>query len=275
MGRMHALGDYVLDDEFDDSYESLLALEQMNGPVKKGCSTDVLNQLPSGTFEKLVGDSKKALTEEERCSVCLDEYEKQQMCTRLPKCSHVYHKECIEGWLKTANTCPVCREVVEGVSRPERTATLSARRGLTLARARQYLREASGPSASGPAVSNPQGPRRGRRRSTNESQTSAPPVRDLVIEGPSSGNSRRERARRAANVGMLSIDTSSLGSSSGPTSLHRRYESEILDPYSPVTSRTNPSPLRQHPEAPGRFTRGPFARLLSRDSEVDNFSRHF
>jgi hypothetical protein len=85
-----------LDDEFDDSYESLLALEQMNGPVKKGCSTDVLNQLPSGTFEKLVGDSKKALTEEERCSVCLDEYEKQQMCTRLPKCSHVYHKECIE-----------------------------------------------------------------------------------------------------------------------------------------------------------------------------------
>jgi hypothetical protein len=118
---MHALGDYVvskmslpisavktdrieiqLDDEFDDSYEGLLALEQMIGPVKRGCSTEVLNQLPSGTFEKLVGDPKKALTEEERCSVCLDEYEKEQICTKLPKCSHLYHKECIEvcvfGW---------------------------------------------------------------------------------------------------------------------------------------------------------------------------------
>ena len=162
---------------------------------------------------------------------------------------------------------------MEGASRPERTAPLS-RRASTLARARQYLREASGPSAPGPAVSNPQGPRRvSRRRSTNESQTSAPPVRDLAMEGPSNGNTRRDHARRAANVGMLSIDTSSLGSSSGSTSLHRRYESEILDSYSPA--RTNPSPSRPHPEAPGRFTRGPFARLLSRDSEVDNFSRHF
>lgn len=182
----------------------------------------------------------------------------------------------IKGWLKTANTCPVCREVVEGVSRPENTAPPAIRRTSTLSRAHrlsqgigQILRDASGPSVSGPAVSNPQGPRRVvRRRSTNEGQTSAPPIRDLATEGPSNGN-RRDRARRA-NMGMLSIDTS-LGSSSGPTSLHRRYESEIIDPYSPANS----SPSRPHPEAPGRFTRGPLARLLSRDSEVGNFSRHF
>jgi hypothetical protein len=187
--------------------------------------------------------------------------------------------------LKTANTCPVCREVVEGVSRPESTAPLAVRRPPTFSRAHrisqgigQYLRDASGPSISGPAVSNSQAPRRVvRRRSTNESQASAPPImRDLATEGPSNGN-RRERARRA-NLGMLSIDTS-LGSSSGPTSLHRRYESEIIDPYSPVSARTNPSPSRPHPhpEAPnnGRFTRGPLARLLSRDSEVGNLSRHF
>lgn len=48
------------------------------------------------------------------CSVCLDLLnEKQQAIKHLEYCSHVFHKECIETWENTANTCPCCREAIQ------------------------------------------------------------------------------------------------------------------------------------------------------------------
>ncbi|KAH3742593.1 hypothetical protein Pelo_16015 [Pelomyxa schiedti] len=42
-----------------------------------------------------------------KCPVCLCEYEEGDVLKTLP-CLHIYHVECIDRWLKTKKTCPVC-----------------------------------------------------------------------------------------------------------------------------------------------------------------------
>jgi len=46
------------------------------------------------------------------CAVCLEEIEIGQWYKKLPKCEHCFHAPCIDEWLSTRATCPVCREEI-------------------------------------------------------------------------------------------------------------------------------------------------------------------
>ncbi|XP_078157309.1 E3 ubiquitin-protein ligase ATL31-like [Carex rostrata] len=46
------------------------------------------------------------------CAVCLCEFEDDENIRLLPKCSHVFHADCIDEWLSSHVTCPVCRCVL-------------------------------------------------------------------------------------------------------------------------------------------------------------------
>lgn len=43
------------------------------------------------------------------CAVCLSEFEDHETLRLLPSCCHVFHPECIDAWLVSRSTCPVCR----------------------------------------------------------------------------------------------------------------------------------------------------------------------
>ncbi|EOA22358.1 hypothetical protein CARUB_v10002980mg [Capsella rubella] len=43
------------------------------------------------------------------CSVCLNEFEEDESLRLLPKCSHAFHINCIDTWLLSHKTCPLCR----------------------------------------------------------------------------------------------------------------------------------------------------------------------
>ncbi|KAE8666474.1 hypothetical protein F3Y22_tig00112498pilonHSYRG00198 [Hibiscus syriacus] len=43
------------------------------------------------------------------CTICLNEFEDDEMLRLIPKCSHVYHLDCIDAWLSSHSTCPACR----------------------------------------------------------------------------------------------------------------------------------------------------------------------
>jgi len=43
------------------------------------------------------------------CAVCLCEFEDSETLRLIPKCDHVFHPECIDEWLSSHTTCPVCR----------------------------------------------------------------------------------------------------------------------------------------------------------------------
>ncbi|KAE9598117.1 putative transcription factor C2H2 family [Lupinus albus] len=43
------------------------------------------------------------------CAICLCEFEDSDTLRLIPKCDHVFHPECIDEWLSSHSTCPVCR----------------------------------------------------------------------------------------------------------------------------------------------------------------------
>ncbi|KAK8572169.1 hypothetical protein V6N13_047782 [Hibiscus sabdariffa] len=45
---------------------------------------------------------------DDNCTICLEGFEGGTYAARMP-CSHIFHGECIEEWLKQSHYCPVCR----------------------------------------------------------------------------------------------------------------------------------------------------------------------
>lgn len=43
------------------------------------------------------------------CAICLAEFEDDNILRLLTVCYHVFHQECIDLWLESHKTCPVCR----------------------------------------------------------------------------------------------------------------------------------------------------------------------
>lgn len=62
--------------------------------------------------EKLIKTYKLEKDLDEKCTVCLGKMVKDEEVSELPcNKSHVFHKDCILGWLKNYNNrCPICRK---------------------------------------------------------------------------------------------------------------------------------------------------------------------
>ncbi|TVU41425.1 hypothetical protein EJB05_14942, partial [Eragrostis curvula] len=43
------------------------------------------------------------------CPVCLENYADADVVRALPDCGHLFHRECVDPWLRLRPTCPVCR----------------------------------------------------------------------------------------------------------------------------------------------------------------------
>ncbi|KAF9962401.1 hypothetical protein BGZ72_006222 [Mortierella alpina] len=95
-------GDYVFGQGgLDDVITQMMELQsRQNGPV--GASDEVISSIP---VHKL---SEEELDAKWECSVCKDEFTKEDTCLKLG-CNHIFHDDCIKPWLKTNGSCPTCR----------------------------------------------------------------------------------------------------------------------------------------------------------------------
>ncbi|MEY5045774.1 MAG: hypothetical protein RL713_999, partial [Bacteroidota bacterium] len=89
---------------------------QSNGQQGTGEFDTLLHQLFQNHSPQLMGLQKeqmdalprKKMDQEGECCVCKIEYEMGQVVVEL-FCKHVFHQECILGWVGINATCPICR----------------------------------------------------------------------------------------------------------------------------------------------------------------------
>ncbi|CAN6581991.1 unnamed protein product [Malus baccata var. baccata] len=77
------------------------------GAASRGLDATVLDTFPTLDYAEIKG--LKLGKEELECAVCLNEFEDDEMLRLIPKCDHVFHTDCIDVWLMSHTTCPVCR----------------------------------------------------------------------------------------------------------------------------------------------------------------------
>ncbi|KAL4573205.1 hypothetical protein LXL04_020004 [Taraxacum kok-saghyz] len=93
----------------------IVARIDSDDPPKRGLEPTVIASLPMLMYKdvdhKLDHNSGDQSPE---CTVCLSTFEGGQMIRVLPSCKHHFHAECIDKWLGSQSSCPVCRhEVIE------------------------------------------------------------------------------------------------------------------------------------------------------------------
>ncbi|KAK8325907.1 hypothetical protein V6Z11_A11G082200 [Gossypium hirsutum] len=66
--------------------------------------TSLLDSLPLFTFSSISRGSNNG-----DCAVCLSKFEAQDQLRLLPLCCHAFHTHCIDTWLTSNQTCPLCR----------------------------------------------------------------------------------------------------------------------------------------------------------------------
>lgn len=103
----------------------------------RGASEDSINALPTHKFKLKKAENKEydeggvlaAGTENERaisgedavCCICLAKYTDDDLLRELP-CTHFFHTECVDRWLKINASCPLCKsEISSSLRNPSLT----------------------------------------------------------------------------------------------------------------------------------------------------------
>ncbi|KAJ1685288.1 hypothetical protein LUZ63_016678 [Rhynchospora breviuscula] len=76
-------------------------------PRQSGLRRSVIAKLPVVAYQKGREDGDGDGPDE--CTVCLGELEEGEQVRVLPRCKHLFHVDCIDTWLHSHSTCPVCR----------------------------------------------------------------------------------------------------------------------------------------------------------------------
>ncbi|XP_024373555.1 uncharacterized protein [Physcomitrium patens] len=77
-----------------------------------GLDKSVLEALSTFRY-KIVEQSASSATGIQECAICLVNFEEDDLGRSLPRCGHSFHLQCIDMWLDSHTTCPLCRVELE------------------------------------------------------------------------------------------------------------------------------------------------------------------
>nr|KYP56280.1 RING-H2 finger protein ATL5I [Cajanus cajan] len=79
-------------------------LQQLFRLHDSGLDQALIDSLPLFHYQDLLG-SKEPFD----CAVCLCEFSEHDKLRLLPMCTHAFHMNCLDTWLLSNSTCPLCR----------------------------------------------------------------------------------------------------------------------------------------------------------------------
>ena len=104
-GSTTTVGDYAL-----GNMSELIAQLMQNDPNRPRAAPASASAV-SGLEKVVMTSEMVAVGDGLECAVCKDTFGVAHTVVVLP-CSHRFHEDCITPWLKTHNTCPVCRHAL-------------------------------------------------------------------------------------------------------------------------------------------------------------------
>eukprot|EP00742_Colponemidia_sp_Colp-10_P004097 GILJ01004372.1.p1 GENE.GILJ01004372.1~~GILJ01004372.1.p1 ORF type:complete len:508 (+),score=48.62 GILJ01004372.1:154-1677(+) len=93
-------------------FELIIEFAERMGQPDRGASEDLISQLPTRTFRPPTRPVSELSPEQQQCMICLSEFEEGKEIRTLP-CLHFFDCECIDQWLRTNKTCPICKTAVD------------------------------------------------------------------------------------------------------------------------------------------------------------------
>ncbi|KAJ9170855.1 hypothetical protein P3X46_018920 [Hevea brasiliensis] len=83
-------------------------------PTRTGIEPAVIASLPIFVY-KQTGNGENDDDDDSsiECAVCLSVLKDQEIARLLPNCNHTFHADCIDKWLSSHPTCPICRTEAE------------------------------------------------------------------------------------------------------------------------------------------------------------------
>jgi len=80
-------------------------LQQLFHLHDSGLDQAFIDALPVFAYREIIGGNKEPFD----CAVCLCEFDGEDRLRLLPVCGHAFHLQCIDTWLLSNSTCPLCR----------------------------------------------------------------------------------------------------------------------------------------------------------------------
>ncbi|XP_051120882.1 RING-H2 finger protein ATL13-like [Andrographis paniculata] len=121
-GVLHLLVRFLLraprrdPDEMDNVTALQGQLQQLFNLHDAGVDQSFIDALPVFDYKAIIG-----VKDPFDCAVCLCEFDAQDKLRLLPKCSHAFHMDCIDTWLLSHSTCPLCRATLLSSDFPPNT----------------------------------------------------------------------------------------------------------------------------------------------------------
>ncbi|XP_051136743.1 RING-H2 finger protein ATL47-like [Andrographis paniculata] len=108
--------------EGSNSHTFQRQLQQLFRLHDSGLDQSVIDALPVFRYRDVAGANEPF-----DCAVCLSEFSDTDCLLKLiPSCSHAFHMHCIETWLLSNSTCPLCRGLIS-CDKPTRPRMKSSR----------------------------------------------------------------------------------------------------------------------------------------------------
>ncbi|XP_010277722.1 PREDICTED: E3 ubiquitin-protein ligase ATL41-like [Nelumbo nucifera] len=102
---------------------SVAAQPYTREPPKRGLGQSVIDSLPTFAYKQIDPLNDSTTTE---CAVCLSILEGGEKVRLLPNCKHLFHVDCIDMWLDSHSTCPICRTDAEPQPKPDQSGESSS-----------------------------------------------------------------------------------------------------------------------------------------------------
>ncbi|KAI3847928.1 hypothetical protein MKW92_002132 [Papaver armeniacum] len=86
--------------------------DNRTGFLKDGLDISTIASLPLFVYKSddVINANGSVLDE---CAICLSTFEENEVGRLLPICQHSFHVECIDMWLRSNSSCPICRSPVK------------------------------------------------------------------------------------------------------------------------------------------------------------------